>query len=168
MIETKRIYTKSEELNDFILKCAELDYKNNNSYEAMRFDWCLDNGAWFATFKDNEIISISGAHEFRDGYRAMFRGVDLEVRFTGLDKYHMSCWCWYDHLPLVIELADGKPIYTSTNTHTDHSGAMSKMDRVMKLMSKAGLVEHVEHTEVYGVLQNVWKVNVDRYLEVRR
>lgn len=168
MIRTERLHSKSNALNDFILKCAELDYANNKSYEAMRFDWCLDNGAWFATFKDTEIISISGAHTFRDGYRAMFRGVDLEVRFTGLDKYHMACWCWYDHLPEVIKLADGKPIYTSTNTENDASGKMSKMNRVMQLMSKVGLVEHVEHTEVYGVMQNVWKVNVEVYNKVRR
>ena len=29
---------------------------------------------WFAHFKNDKIVSLSGVHEFLDGFRVMFRG----------------------------------------------------------------------------------------------
>ena len=165
---TKRIYTADEDLMQFILECDKLGYTNNNSLKAMKFDWCINNGAWFATFKNNKIISVSGIHSFKDGYRVMFRGAQLSARKIGINKHHMQSYCFYSQLPLQIEYAGTSPIYITTNVKNDASGKMTRIDKTFKLLEKTGLVKYVGCEEVFYTLQNIWQLNVDRYHEVRK
>jgi hypothetical protein len=134
----------------------------------MKWEWCLENGAWFATYKDNNIISITGVHKFKDGYRALFRGAQLETRpVAGLNRYQMQSYGMCDHLPLQIEFANGLPVYITTNITNDESGRMNRIHKSFSVMAKSGMLTHVGDEEVFYVQQSIWQVNVDRYFEIR-
>ena len=167
MTETKILYQVTPELVTFIKECDKLGFKNNNSLDTMKFDWCLDmHGAWFATFDNNKIVGISGAHPFRDGYRALFRGAQLYSRPGGLSKNHMNCWMFYYHLPMVID-ACINPIYVTTNIDNDASGKMLKLNKLYYILSKKGFFDLISTEEIYGVQQNIWKLNKEYYMDVR-
>ena len=167
MIKTEQLYHATPELITFIRECDKLGYKNNNTLEAMKFDWCLANGgSWYATFADNKIVGISGLHKFADGYRSLFRGCQLHSIPGGLSKNHMNCWMFYYHLPLVIDHVDG-PIYITTNTDNDASGKMLKLNKLYSILEKSGIVDFVAEEEVFYTNQNIWKLNNKIYLDAR-
>lgn len=168
MIETSLLFGTSPALIEFINECDKLGFKNNNSLEAMRFEETIENrGIWFATYVDDKIVGISGLHGFKDGYRALYRGAQLYSRPGGLSRNHMNCWMFYYHLPIVIDLVNGEPIYITTNTDNDASGSMLRLNKLYYILEKNGLVEHVSNEEVFGVNQNIWKLNNKKYLEAR-
>ncbi|MDB4348979.1 hypothetical protein OAA64_01495 [bacterium] len=167
MIKTEQLHNVTPELITFIDECNNLGYKNNNSLEAMKFQWCLDEGgAWFATSVDNRIVGISGLHKFKDGHRALFRGCQLYSIPGGLSKNHMNCWMFYYHLPLVGEIIDG-PVYITTNTDTDASGKMLKLNKLYSILEKKGIVDFISKEEVFYVEQNIWKLNLETYFKLR-
>lgn len=168
MTLTKQIYSASDELLKFTQECDRLGYTNNNSLEAMKFNWCRDTGAWFATYENNRIISVSGIHTFKDGYRALFRGAQLHSRPIGINKHHMQSYCFHSQLPLQIKYAGPKPIYITTNVNTDASGKMTRIDRTFKLLERTGLVDYVGSEEVFYVQQNIWQLNVEQYISTRK
>ena len=102
---TTRIYEADSQVLDYIDACKKLGFKNNSSLDAMKWQWCLDTGAWYATRKQDTIISITGVHVFKDGYRALFRGAQIETRpVAGLNRYQMQSYgiyaVSYTHLTL--------------------------------------------------------------------
>ena len=169
MYNTNIITSETPKLHDFIEKCNTLNYKNNNSLKSMKFQWCLDNGgAWYTTVdNDGNIISLSGIHPFRDGYRALFRGVQLYPRDAGLNKYHMQSHCFYYQLPYQIEFANGSPVYITTNVTNDASGKMTRIDKTFHHLQRVGLVDYIVQEEIFNTLQNVWELNVEKYNAVR-
>ncbi len=161
------------ELEQFCKDCSVQGYHNNSSTQAMKFDWCADTGAWFATRKNNKIISISGIHPWLNGWRALFRGVQTEAR-PGLSRHHMSSYCFHSQLPLQIEWAkqqekypENLSIYITTNTETDASGKMLRINKTFTHLERAGLVQNLGRAEAFSVLQNVWLLNIDKYTEIR-
>lgn len=167
-ITTVQLTSVTDSLLKFIHTCDTLNYKNNNSLTALKFEWCLtQGGAWYATFHNDVIISMSGIHPFKDGYRGLFRGVQLYPRSIGINKYHMQSHCFYDQLPLQLGFAATLPVYITTNIENDASGKMTRIDKTFHHLAKVGVVNHVSKEELYNTLQNVWQLNVKRYNEVR-
>jgi DNA-binding transcriptional regulator YhcF (GntR family) len=165
---TKQIFEVNTQLEEFISQCDQLGFKNNNSLKSMKFDWCKDQGgAWFATFVNNEMISISGIHLFEDGYRALFRGAQLYSRDIGLNRYHMQSYCFSEQLPLQIDFAKEKPIYITTNIDNDASGRMNAVNKMFYHLARYEIVEFVREDEIFYVQQNIWKLNTERYNEIR-
>ena len=168
MIKTITLDTATPELMEFISECDKLGFKNNNSLEAMRIEWCVDNGGtWFATFDKDKIVGISGVHPFWDGVRALFRGCQLYSIPGGLTKNHMNCWMFKYHLPLVIDMYWHKPIFVTTNINNDASGKMIKLNKLYNHLSKKGFYDHLGDWLIYEVQQNVWELNTDFYTKVR-
>lgn len=168
MIKTELLFGANEALLEFIHECDKLGFKNNNSFEAMNFFKTIeDRGIWFATYVNDKIVGISGLHGFKDGYRALYRGAQLYSRPGGLSRNHMNCWMFYYHLPSAIDLVNGEPIYITTNTDNDASGSMLRLNKLYFILEKNGIVDHISNEEVFGVNQNIWKLNKERYLEVR-
>lgn len=168
MINTYTISKPTNELLDFIEECKKLGFKNNDSLEAMRFEWCLeDGGAWFVTAENNKIVGLSGLHKFRDGWRALFRGAQLYSIPGGLSKNHMNCWMFYYHLPIVIDLVGEDPIYITTNVDNDASGYMTRLNKLYFILNKKEIVDHIEECQLNGVKQNIWKLNKETYLKIR-
>mgnify|MGYP001251557042 CR=1 FL=1 len=167
---TEPITKVSSRLNDYIAQCKLLGFKNNETLELMKWDWCLDQGGmWHATYDNQTIVSITGTHPFKDGYRALFRGAQLwHRRVKGLNRYQMQSWGIYDHLPLQIKFANGKPIYITTNISNDASGRMNRIHNSFKQMAKGGMVDYVGDEEVFYTQQSIWKLNNDKYFEIRK
>lgn len=171
MITTRQIYDNIEDVQEvwqFANECYSKGYMNNASLKAMKFEWCIQQGgAWYATYDKDNIISISGIHPFKDGYRALFRGAQLQPRSIGINKYHMQSYCFYDQLPLQIKFANSNPVYITTNVENDASGKMTRIDKTFHHLAKFGVVDHIAQEEIFYTLQNVWQLNVKRYNEVR-
>lgn len=170
MIYTTLIDQVTPELETYISECNKLGYKNNSSLKAMKFDWCLDNGMWHGTFKDDKLIAVTGIHTFKDGFRALFRGAQLETRpVRGLNRYQMQSWGIYAHLPLQIEFAMGDPVYITTNVSNDASGRMNRIHKSFSIMEKYGqIVEYCGDEEIFYTQQSVWKVNIENYFNIRK
>jgi hypothetical protein len=157
------------QLLKFIDICQSVNYNNNNSLKSMKFHWCLENGgAWYATYNDNDdIISLSGIHPFKDGYRALFRGVQLYPRNIGINKYHMQSHCFYYQLPYQIEFSGDKPLYITTNVINDASGKMTRIDKTFCLLERTQLVSNISQEVIFNTLQNVWVLNKEAYFKIR-
>ena len=70
-MNTYQLDKVTTELLSFIDECDDLNYNNNSSLKALKFEWCLNTGGmWYATADQNKIISLSGIHPFKVGYRA--------------------------------------------------------------------------------------------------
>jgi len=171
MITTKQIDMGVDDIHaviTFANNCYQLGYKNNTSLLSMKYEWCIDiGGAWFATYDENRIISLSGVHPFEDGYRALFRGAQLQTRPCGLNRYHMQSYCFADQLPLQIEFAGDNPIYITTNINNDASGKMNAVDKIFHRLVDYKIVDFVARKVVYYTDQNIWKLNVERYKSKR-
>jgi hypothetical protein len=79
----------------------------------------------------------------------------------------MQSWGVYDHLPLQIEFADGKNIYITTNIKNDASGRMNRIHRSFEIMSKGKMINHISDEIIFNVEQSIWKLNIERYFEIR-
>lgn len=165
---TEIIFEASEKLIEFVDACKEKGFKNNESLERMNFFKTIrDGGMWMITYDKENIVGVSGLHKFLDGYRALYRGCQLYSIPGGLTKNHMNCWMFKYHLPLVIDMVCGDPIYITTNTENDASGSMLRLNRLYHILEKNGLVSHVSKSMVRGVEQNVWLLNNKEYMKAR-
>ena len=171
----EQLYQVDDRLLKFLDECERKGYYNNNTLESLKFDWCLDiGGAWFATVKNNKIISLSGIHPWANGWRALFRGVQLEARPIGLNRHHMQSYPFYSHLPQQIKFAFNNNIdihndfvYITTNTETDSSGKMTRINKTFYHLEKLGLVKNLGEHDVYNVKQNTWILNIENYNNIR-
>jgi hypothetical protein len=167
VIETRIISKPTLQLLEFINECDRMNYNNNNSLESMKFNNTLRiGGNWFATFHNTKIVGISGVHPFLNGIRALFRGCQLYSIPGGLSKNHMNCWMFRYHLPIVINMYSNKPIYITTNTETDHSGKMLKLNKLYHILAKKQIVEHLGCQKVFDTEQNIWKLNIKEYCKI--
>jgi hypothetical protein len=168
-IKTELVQELNPAVQEFIFKCSLRGFKNNSSLKKMKWDWCLIEGAWYATYNIKNIIAMSGIHPFRDGYRALYRGAQLSTRpVKGLNRYQMQSWGIYAHLPLQIEFAKGKPLYITTNISYDPSGRMNRIHKSFKVIEKGGMISHVADEEIFNTQQSVWLLNKKKYFEIRK
>lgn len=167
MIYTTELTEVTDDLLVFIQRCGELGYNNNNTLDSMKFYQCLEeNGTWYATYHNNNIIGISGVHRFLDGVRALFRGAQLYSIPGGLTKNHMNCWMFRYHLPLVIERHPDVPIFITTNTENDASGKMLRLNKLYHILEKKNIVNYQGEHFIRGVYQNLWELNNEVYLSL--
>lgn len=163
-------------LKEFCRKAEQQGFKNNQSLEAMRLDWCLDNGGqFFLTYIDDQLASVSGCHplpEVGDYYRVLFRGVTLveyQNYYKVPSKTHMGSIPFYDHLPLEIAWAKKEVVVTTNWNNPDGIASMSHSHRVFKLLEKQGLVDCVcEKINLFNTDQSVWKINQEQYFKARQ
>ena len=158
---TKEVFPQ---LETFFDTAKELKYLNNVSKRAMKYDWCLDfGGMWHCAIDDNNrMVSLAGCHPLPEvddnAWRVMFRGVQIPGDYGfGLSKYHMSALTWRLLLPL----------NSNSNLLHDASGKMNKTHRLFQQLEKLGMVEHYNDMELYHTDQSVWKLNKEKYMEVR-
>jgi hypothetical protein len=168
---TKEVFPQ---LETFFDTAKELKYLNNVSKRAMKYDWCLDfGGIWHCAIDDNNrMVSLAGCHPLPEvddnAWRVMFRGVQIPGDYGfGLSKYHMSALTWRLLLPLQLEYIDNADAYITTNISHDASGKMNKTHRLFQQLEKLGMVEHYNDMELYHTDQSVWKLNKEKYMEVR-
>lgn len=173
MVTVELNETHKNQLLEFCESCAEKGYKNNDSLDSMKYQWCLDNGGtWYGSFIGNKLIAVSGVHNFPEispnAVRVLFRGAQIVNPYAGLTKHHMSSIPFRDHLPLAIEKYENKQLYITSNITNDASGRMNMVHQIMhRLRSQGILTLIVESMELFYTEQSVWRINKESYLNVR-
>jgi hypothetical protein len=160
------------ELGVFCIKCQVFGYENNSSLKAMKYEWCKEWGEYWGAFVDKRLVAVAGAHPLPEvgpnAMRVLFRGCQVDELYKGLGKYHMNSIPFRDILPYQIAAYPDKDLYITTNVTHDASGRMNRTHRVMKLLDKLDIVQYNGNMELYYTEQSVWKLNVEKYNEVRR
>ena len=172
MVKTEQITENSKELEIFLDICKKKGYTNNSNLDKLKFQWCLDQGgSWWVTKKENRILAISGVHPFMDGYRTLYRGAQIEPRpYNKLNKYQLQNYAFADHLYEQIKWANSEKIYVTTSPYSDddRSGKMSRIHKSAKVLAKQGVFKYLYDKEIYHVEQSIWRVNIERYNEIRK
>ena len=70
-------------------------------------------------------------------------------------------------MPFVIDFVHPSPIYITTNIDNDASGYMTRLDKLYHILQQKGIVDHISTEHLRGVNQNIWRLNVNVYEEVR-
>lgn len=159
------------DLEDFCKKCQRLNFNNNSSLLAMKYEWCLNTGGqWWAVYRNQEIVSVAGAHPFKEGYRLLFRGVQTMPATKALSKKHLTSMPWSLIMPNQITWASGvitqeTPAYITTNVSHDESGKMNRTHRVLQLLKKQNIVDYCGDEEIYHTMQSIWRLNIGEYFE---
>jgi hypothetical protein len=167
-------------VEEFCKECQAAGYKNNESLEAMKLEWCLSRGGqFFLTYINDRIISLSGCHPLPEAgdsaYRVLFRGATLpeyQNLHGTLSKTHMNSIPFYYHIPRQINWAKtaGYTTYAVTTNHNNKDGiqSMDKSHRVFKLLEKQNIVGCLhEQMTLFNTEQSVWNLNVDNYFSFR-
>ena len=156
--------------------CNSQNFSNNTSLEKMKWQWCLDTGAWTVAIVDNKIVSIAGIHSLPEvsinAYRCLFRGAQLPGYTLGSGRDFFKTGIHFGHmLPMQMEWAlaqnPNAELYISTNVNNDGGKSKRANDVAAPLIAKRG-VWHLEQTiELYNVPQSLWRINVSKYYEER-
>lgn len=169
--EIKRLNTNllPDELFVFTEKCQAQGIKNNSSVEEMKLGkWGTE--AWWCTWHNGNIISISGCHKFDiyevDCWRLMVRTATLKEyrgRAPGNFRLIKNDFNWGHILPYQIEyaLANGaRKLVFTTNSSMDGDANSVKTNRlVSKVLEPQGLVKLIdENKTIFYVTQNVWEI----------
>jgi len=153
--------------------CCSQNYSNNTSLEKMKWDWCP---FWCAAFYGDKIISIAGTHELPEvspnAYRLLFRGAQLPGYTLGTGRNIFKTGIQLSYLlPLQIEWATRQnpdaELYISTNINNDGGKSQRMNNTIMPLLAKSGIWKLDRQMELYNVPQNLWRINVARYMEER-
>ena len=168
------------DLEKFCDKCAKYNYLNNKDINAIKLDWCLNQGGqFFLTYHHTDIVSMSGCHplpQIGSGfYRAMFREVTLP-EYQNIDKLitktHMNSIPFFDHLPLQINWAKSKGydnVVITTNINNPKIESMTRNHRVFQLLEKQNIVECLHRDiDLFNTAQSVWQINRDQYFKTRK
>jgi hypothetical protein len=163
-------------VEEFCKECRSAGYKNNESIEAMKLEWCLSlDGQFFLTYLNDRIISLSGCHPLKEVgenvYRILFRGATLpeyQNLHGTLSKTHMNSIPFYYHIPRQINWATiaGYTTYAVTTNHNNKDGieSMNKSHRVFNLLEKQNIVTCLhKNLWLFNNQQSVWSLNVDNY-----
>ena len=183
-MESNKIITKQYSpiyhaaLKKFCIDCEAAGYQNN-SINTIKLEWCLaEQGQFFISLLNDEIISVSGCHPLTEinktYYRILFRGATLP-RYQNINKVvsktHMNSIPFFYHVPYQIEwgLTQGYDTFVvSTNCYNSVVPSMNKSHNIFKSLEKQKIVTClIEKTKLFYVDQTVWRLNIDNYLIAR-
>jgi len=166
-------------LQEFCDTCKDLGYVNNQSFEAIKLDkMVMPYGQFFVGVDDDKIFTIAGVHRLPEvndrAWRCLFRGAQLpgytpawsmDIFKSGI---HFSQFL-YQQIKFVQELDPDADFYVSTNVHSTVGAKSSRMnDVMMPRIAKRGIwTLALENFMLYNVPQNLWKINVQQYMEAR-
>lgn len=158
------------ELLEFCEKCKTLEYNNNSSLKAMKYDWCKEVGDYWGAWFNNKLIAVAGSHPIPElGYdfmRVLFRGCQLENPYKGISKYHLNTVLFRDILSAQMEKYPVHRLIMTTNINRDMSGKMKRSHKMLQRISETGIVSHFCDMEYYNTQQSLWEINRDLYYEV--
>lgn len=153
----------------FAEKASAQGMTNNSSISAMKIGkW--GNEAWWTTWYNDAIISISGCHEFnnfeQDCWRLMVRTATLKEyrgRAPGSVKKIHNDFNWGHILPYQIEYAKYKGakrlVFTTNSSVQGESNSFRTNRIVSSVLVKQGLVKLIaSNIDIFYTKQNVWEV----------
>lgn len=135
-------------------------------------------GQYFIALHKSTIFSLAGVHHFPkindNAYRCLFRGAQLP-KYT--PKWSMNifnsgihfAYFLYIQILFVQQYNSNAEFYITTNIENPNAGVSSRLNKIMMpKLAKMGYWELThENVDIYHTKQNVWKVNVNKYMEAR-
>ncbi len=175
---TFKLYEASDKskVEEFCNSCKALGYVNNASIEAMKLD--KEDCYFFLGLDNDKIFTLAGVHKLPEvddrAWRCLFRGAQLpgytpqwsmDIFKSGI---HFS-QLLYRQINHILDLDPLAEFYISTNTSSVTGAKSSRLNSIMMpRIAKMGVWNlHLENFMLYNVPQNLWKINVDRYMELR-
>lgn len=128
------------------------------------------NEAWWCTWYNNEIISISGCHSFDEYesncWRLMVRTATLKeyrARAPGNSRQIKNDFNWGFVLPYQIEYARSQGatrlVFTTNSDNNGDTNSVKTNRLVSKVLEPQGLVRLVDKdATIFYVTQNVWEI----------
>jgi hypothetical protein len=160
-----------DEIFTFTEKCAHQGMVNNQSIDAMKIGrWGNDSEAWWCTWIDGQIISISGCctfDEYMPNYwRLMFRTATLKEyrgRAPGSIRTIKTDFNWGQILPYQFEFAKSmgaeKLVFTTNSTKDGERNSFRTNRAVRTVLEPQGIVKLLEEdVEIFNTVQNVWEL----------
>ena len=172
------------QLEVFCKRAGEAGYKNNSSLESLKFGKqydLLEPPDYWGIFKEDEIISICGAHLWDDeisegkSFRVLFRGAALPEYLNVipiLSKTHMNSLQFAVMMPHSIKLGleKGCKNFYITTSHGPHnaSGRQDKVHKIFQLLAKQDIIKFHKVARLFYVPQTIWKLDLGVYYQLLR
>ena len=107
-----------------------------------------------------------------DAYRCLFRGAQLPGFTLGTGRDIFKTGIQLSQLlnlqiKWALEQNPKAELYISTNINDDGGKSKRMNDTMMPLLAKRGIWELDRQMELYNVPQNLWRINVLKYMEER-
>jgi hypothetical protein len=161
-------------VKQFCKECQTLGYENNTSLETMKFH----SATFFAAYDQECIVSLAGVHQLPEvnehAWRCLFRGAQLpgytpqwsmNIFKSGI---HFSQFL-YRQIKHVQTIDPSAEFYISTNLQSTTGAKSHRMNDVMmpRIAKMRVWNLHAENIMLYNVPQNLWKVDVETYMQLR-
>ena len=172
------IDTDLPSLKNFCEECKKLGWENNESFESIKLDKMkMPYGQFFVGVIDEKIVTFAGVHQFKEinnkAWRCLFRGAQLPGYTPSTNTNIFKSWIHlgyllYYQIKFIQDLDNNSEFYITTNIDNKKAGVSSRLDKIlMPKIEKQGIWNHYSQMALYGVDQNIWKINVSRYMELR-
>lgn len=176
LIARELLDSDTPQLIEFCKECEKLGWENNKDLNAIKLDKMkMPYGKFFVALDGDKIVSIAGIHKFPEvndkAYRCLFRGAQLP-KYTPAFSMNMFksgvqfTYLLYQQIMLIDD--PQAEFYITTNIDNNKAGASSRLDKTMMPRLERQGIWNLSHTMMlYGVEQNVWRINVPEYLAQR-
>lgn len=146
---------------------------NNTSPEAMKIGRWGPDEAWWCTWINGEIASISGCHSYNeyepDCWRLMVRTATLKEyrgRAPGNFRQIKNDFNWGFILPEQVKYAKSmganRLIFTTNSDSTGEANSARTNKTVARVLEPQGLVKLLDtDVEIFYTKQNVWEILTD-------
>lgn len=168
-----------ERLTEFTEQCKLLGWENNSSPQAMKVDkMIMPYGKYFVGLDNDKFFTVAGVHSLEEiginGYRCLFRGAQLP-KYT--PKFSMNMYTsgiqfsylLYYQIKFIQSIQPDTDFFISTNVDNPKAGASSRLNNIMmpRLVKQGYFELSKENYTMYGTQQNLWKINVEKYMQDR-
>lgn len=166
-------------LKDFCDQCNTLGWENNKSLQAMKVDrMTMPYGKYFVGLDGDRFFTVAGVHRIDEcglsGWRCLFRGAQLPgytPKFS-MNMYNSGIqfsYLLYHQIKFVQRYEPWSNFYISTNVDNPDAGKSSRLNNIMmpRLVEQGYFELAAENFYMYGTHQNLWKVNIEKYMADR-
>lgn len=178
LIARELLDSDKPQLIEFCNECEKLGWENNKDLKAIKLDKMqLPHGKFFVALDGEKIVSIAGVHKFPEvndnSYRCLFRGAQLPgyAPAFSMNLFNSGlhyAYFLYQQINLIQSIEPNAEFYITTNIDSGTGAQSSRMNNViMPRQARLGVWELVDTKVIYGVEQNIWRVNVPEYLAQR-
>lgn len=178
LIARELLDSDTPQLIEFCKECEKLGWENNKDLNSIKLDKMqMPYGKFFVAVDKEKIVSIAGVHKFPEvndnSYRCLFRGAQLPKYSP---KFSMNLfmsgvqftYLLYQQIMLVQSIDPHAEFYITTNLTKSTGGKSSGMnDVIMPRQERLGIWELHDTKVIYGIEQNIWRINVPEYLAQR-
>lgn len=169
-------------VEEFCKECKSLGFLNNQDLSSIKWDWIQSVGKYYIGIDTlhNKIFTIAGYHPLpeidKNSYRVLFRGAQLPgYALNAFSKnmlktsLHISHILYYQILD-ITKLDPNAKIYISTNIIDNKDAPKSaRLNRsTAPILEEQGVLTlEIEDVELYYTRQNLWRVNIAKYMHQR-